>query len=104
MPPPALLILGPRQFRAAAQLRTAGEAARIVRWFAVAQRGEHVAAADLVAEEMRRGRHHDRIVRFGRHPVDAGKMEAADTAGLMAARAGDVVEPALEPSARTVVL
>src|SRR5258707_4513964 len=68
------------------------------------QCAEEVAAADWVAEEMRRCRPHARVGRFGRHPVDAGKMEAADAARLMAARAGDVVQSALEAGDRANVL
>src|ERR1700722_13956034 len=55
---PAVLVFASREFRTAAQLRAAGEAAGIIRAPAVAQGGENVAAADLVAEEMRRRRHH----------------------------------------------
>ena len=66
--------------------------------------GEDVAAANLVAEEMRRGRHDGGIGRLGRHPVDAGKMEAADAAGLVTAGAGHVVEAALEARDRADVL
>src|SRR5262245_11721164 len=100
---PAVLILRSCQFRAAARLRPAGKAACEVRTFAVAKRGEDVAAADLVAEEMRRGRHDCGIGRLFRRPVDARKMEAADPAGLVTAGAGDVVQPALEARNRADV-
>ena len=63
---PAVLIFGAGKFGAAARLRAAGEAARKIRAFAVAKRGQDIAAADLVAEEMRRGRHDDRIGRVWR--------------------------------------
>ena len=53
---------------------------------------------------MRRRRHHGRIGGFCRHPVDAGKMKAADAAGLMAARTGHVVEPPLKAGDRADVL
>ena len=49
---------------------------------------------------MRRRRHHGGIGRLCRHPVDAGKMKAADAAGLVTAGAGDVVEPPLEAGGR----
>jgi len=55
---PAVLIFGSGEFRAAAQLRAAGKSPGVIRTPAVAQRGENIAAADLVAEEMRRRRHH----------------------------------------------
>ena len=101
---PAVVIFGAGKFGAAAQLRAAGKAAGIIGRPAVAQRGEDIAAADLVAEEMRRGRHDGRIGRLCRHPVDARKMEAADAAGLVAARAGDVVQPPLKARDRADVL
>src|SRR5204863_3915040 len=63
-----------------------------------------VAAADLVAEELRRRRHHARVGRLRRHPVDAGEMKAADAAGLVAARTGDVVQSTLEAGYRANVL
>src|SRR5580693_4358335 len=50
---PAVFILGAGEFGAATQLRTAGKAAGKIRTPAVTKRGENVAAADLVAEEMR---------------------------------------------------
>src|SRR6266436_8681474 len=101
---PAVVVFGAGQFGAAAQLRAAGKPPRVIRGPAVAQCGENIAAADLVAEEMRRRRHDRRIGRPGRHPVDAGEMKAADTAGLMASRAGHVVEPALKACKRANVL
>src|SRR5512143_2375492 len=101
---PAVLVFGSGEFRTAAQLRPACEAARVIRLPAIAQRGENVAAADLVAEEMRRRRNDGGIVGLGRHPVDAGEMKTADAAGLMAAAAADVVEPALEARHRADVL
>src|SRR5436305_8720333 len=58
---PAVLIFGAGKLGAAAQLRTAGEAARIIRTPSIAQRGKDIAAADLIAEEMRRRRHHRRV-------------------------------------------
>src|ERR1700694_5614337 len=41
---------------------------------------------------------------LGRHPVDTGKVEAADAAGLMASRTSHVVEPALKACQRADVL
>src|ERR1700694_1790264 len=55
---PAVAIFGADEFRTSARLRAAGEAPGIVRRPSVAQRGKNIAAADLVAEEMRRRRHH----------------------------------------------
>src|SRR5216683_3381957 len=101
---PAVVIFGSGEFGAAAQLRAAGKTARVIRGPAVAHCGENIAAADLVAEEMRRRRRHRRIGRLGRHPVDAGEMKAADAAGLMAPRASHVVEPALKAGKRADVL
>src|SRR6185436_7066924 len=94
---PAVVVIGAGKFGAAAQLRTAGEPARVIRWPAVAQACENIAAADLVAEEMRRCRHHGRIRWFFRHPVDAGEVKAAYAARLVAAGTGHVVESAFEP-------
>src|ERR1700736_1726883 len=74
---PAVFIFAAGKLGRAARLRAAGEAARIVRAFAVAQRTKDIAAPDLIAKEMRRGRHHRRVRRFRRQPVDAGEMEAA---------------------------
>src|SRR5258705_8765065 len=54
---PAVVVFGAGEFGAAAQLRAVGKPARIIRGCAVAQRGQNIAAADLVAEEMRRRRH-----------------------------------------------
>src|SRR5437879_3413642 len=54
---PAVIVFGSRQFRAAAQLRAAGKSAGIVRWLAISRCGEDIAAADQVAEEVRRSRH-----------------------------------------------
>src|ERR1700681_2172054 len=51
---PTILVFGTCEVRTAAQLLTAGKAAGVIRMLAVAQRSENVAAADLVAEEMRR--------------------------------------------------
>src|ERR1017187_6226767 len=101
---PAVLVFGSGEFGAAAQLRSAGKSAGVIRVPAVAHRGENIAAADLVAKEMRRRRHHSGIVGLGRHPVDAGEMKAADAAGLMAARTGHVVEPALKACDRADIL
>src|ERR1700712_1546038 len=55
---PAVAIFGAGKFGTPARLRAAGEAAGIVRRPAVAQRGQNIATADLVAEKMRRRRHH----------------------------------------------
>ena len=82
---PTVTIGGAGEFVAAAQLRAAGKSLGIVSRPAVSQRGKNIATADLVAEEMRRGRHHGRVGGFGCHPVDARKMEAADAAGLVTA-------------------
>src|SRR3954469_15574293 len=98
---PAVAVFGAGEFRATTQLRAAGEAARIVRRPAVAQRGENIAASRLVAEEVRRRRHHCRIRRFGRHPIDAGKVETTDAAGLVTTGTGNVVQPAFKTSNRT---
>src|ERR1700712_5511681 len=97
---PAVALLGAGKFRNPARLRAAGEAAGIVRRPAVTQRGQNIATAKLVAKEMRRRRHHGRVRRFCRHPVDPGEMESADAAGLVAAGTGDVVEPTLEAADR----
>src|SRR3954471_8414677 len=75
---PAIAIFGSGQFGIAAQLRTAGESAGIVRLLAIPQCDEDIPPADLVAEEMRRCRHDRGIGRFFRHPVDAREMKAAD--------------------------
>src|SRR5205814_7975418 len=72
---PAVFIFGSGQLSAAAGLRSAGETAGIVRAPAVAHGREDVAAPDLVAKEMRRCRHHDRIGRFRRHPIHTREME-----------------------------
>src|ERR1700722_16151299 len=88
----------------AAQLRPLGKAAAIVDWFAVADFGENFAAANLVAKEMRRGRHDQRVGRVCRHPVDAGEMKSTDAAGLVASGAGDVVKPTLKARDRANVL
>ena len=101
---PAVAVFGAGEFRAAAQLRPAGKALGIIRRPAIPQRGKDVAAADLIAEEMRRSRHHGGVGGLCRHPVDAREMKAADAAGLVAAGAGDVVEPALEAADRADVL
>src|SRR5687768_9935917 len=97
---PAVVIIGAGKFGAAAQLRTAGEPARVIRRPAVAQAYENIAAADLVTEEMRRRRHHGRIRRLVRHPVDAGEVKAADAPRLVAAGTSHVVEPPFEPRRR----
>src|SRR5450432_249656 len=97
---PAVIVFGSDEFRAAAQLRPACKAARKIRILAVAQRGQDIAAADLVAKEMRRRRHDSRIVGFCGYPVDAGEMKAADAAGLVTARAGHVVKAALKTPER----
>src|SRR6185437_677241 len=70
----------------------------------VANRRQNVAAADLVPEEMRRTRYHDRIGWIFCHPIDAREMKAADAAGLVTSGAADVVEPALKTCDRTDVL
>src|SRR3954454_13236321 len=98
---PAVFIGRAGEFTAAARLRAVGKAARKIRLPALAYRGKDIAAPWLIAEEMRRGRHHRRIRRLLCHPVDAGKMKAAEAAGLVTARASDVVEPALETRNRT---
>src|SRR3954453_6431460 len=53
---PAIEITGSCKLGAAAQLRAACETAREVGLFAVAHRRQDIAAADLIAEEMRRRR------------------------------------------------
>src|SRR5277367_6976456 len=101
---PAVVIFGSGQLPAAAQLRPLGKAAAVVDRFAVADFGQDIAAANLVAEEMRRGRHDQRVGRMGGHPVDAGEMKSADTAGLVASGTRNVVKPALEARDRMNVL
>src|SRR5262245_66201610 len=101
---PAVAVFAAGQFLCTAQLRPAGKTLGIVRLPPVPQRGKDVAAARLIAKEMRRSRHHGGIRRLCRQPVDARKMEAADAAGLVAAGAGDVVEPPLEAAEGTDVL
>src|SRR5581483_10322691 len=101
---PAVLIFGSGKLGAAALLRPAGKAFREIRRLAVAERGEDIAAAHLIAEEMRRGRHHRRVRWFCRHPVDTGEMKTADAARLVAAGAGDVVEAARKARDRADVL
>src|SRR5262249_23716877 len=91
-----VLVFGACELGTATQLRAAGEAAREIRCLAGSKGCEDVATADLIAEEMRRSRDDGRVGWFRRHPVDAGEMEAADAAGLVAARAAHVVQPALE--------
>src|SRR5262245_50115374 len=71
---PAIAVFRAGKFLRTAQLRPAGKALGIIRRPAIPQRGKDVAAAGLIAEEMRRGRHHRGIGRLGRHPVDARKM------------------------------
>src|SRR6202023_2233069 len=97
---PAILVFSAGKLRAATNLRTAGKAAREVRLLALGKGGDDVAAAHLVAEEMRRGRHDGGIGRLCRHPVDPGEMEAADAAGLVTPRTAHIVEPALEAADR----
>src|SRR5260370_10011433 len=53
---------------------------------------------------MGRGWHPTGVGRLRSKPVGAGKMEAADAARLMAARAGHVVQSALEAVDRANVL
>src|SRR5258708_23281834 len=101
---PAVLVFGAGEFGIAAQLRSAREAAGKIRVLAVAECTQNIAAADLIAEEMRRCWYDDCIGRFCRHPVDTGEMKAADATGLVAARAGDVVEPALQACHRADIL
>src|SRR5947209_978229 len=96
MRPPAVVIFSPGEFGAAAQLRTARKSPRVIRRRPVTQRSEDIATANLVAEEVRRCRHYAGIGRLFCHPVDAGKMKAADAAGLVATGAGNVVEPPLK--------
>src|SRR5215218_8599293 len=96
MRPPAVIVFGSRQLSGAAQLRTAGKSLGIVRWLAVPQRHEDVAATDLVGKEMRRGRHDRGVGGIRSHPVDTGEMKAADAARLVATRTGDVVQAPLE--------
>src|SRR3569833_3623065 len=104
VPTPAVAVRGAGKFHIAARLRPAGESAREIRFSAVAKRGQDIAPSNLAAEEVRRARHHDRVRRFCRHPIDAGEMEAADAAGLMAAGAADIVEPPREARDRLDVL
>src|SRR5579864_2496770 len=101
---PAVLIFGADEFVGAAKLRPLGKSAAVIHRFAVADRYQNIAAANLVAEEMRRGRHDGGVGRMRPQPVDAGKMKAADAAGLMAPGAADVVEPTLETCSRADVL
>src|SRR4051812_36775112 len=92
MAAPAVIVDGAGELIAAAQLRATGEAAREIRCAAFADGGEDVAPAPLVAEEVRRPRHHDRVGRFPRHRVDPRKMEAAYAAGLMTTAAARIVQ------------
>src|SRR5438270_2129345 len=101
---PAVLISAAGEFGAAAQLRPVGEPSGVIGSFSVAHGRENVAPADLIPKEMRRTRHHPRIVGLFRIPINAREMKSADSTGLMATRTADVVEPTLEAGQRADVL